>query len=352
MAVKVLLIKTSSLGDVLHALPAVTDAHHAIPDIRFDWVVEEAFAEVPAWHPAVDRVIPVAIRRWRKSPLKALLSGEWSSFRRTLQAKRYDLVLDAQGLIKSALITKMAYGPRYGLDRCSAREPLASRFYDYPQDVPKGAHAIERLRQLFAQTLNYPLPESEANSGILPSPLPSLRGKVGMGVEKPEEKNILFIHGTTWPTKHWPDPYWVKLATIVNEAGYQILLPWANQEEHARAEQIAASHEATILQKGSLSELIEPFQQVSGMVCVDSGLAHLGAALKIPSVTLYGATNPGLTGTWGSNQQHLSATLECAPCLKRRCEQRTDSEIEPVCYVDLTPQRAWKILSESINSTT
>ncbi len=333
---KVLLIKTSSLGDVLHALPAVTDAANAIPGIRFDWVVEEAFAEVPAWHPAVDRVIPVAIRRWRKSLLKTLFSGEWSSFKRSLQSEQYDLVLDAQGLIKSGLITRMARGPRYGLDRYSAREPLASRCYDHPQSVAKGEHAIVRLRQLFAQTLGYPLPEGEADSGIRTSQ------------ERATDRSILFVHGTTWVTKHWPDTYWLELADIVNEAGYRIMLPWANEVERERAEQIVIGREATVLPKGPLSALIEPFQQVSGMVCVDSGLAHLGAALQVPSVTLYGATNPGLTGTWGRSQQHLSATLECAPCLKRRCEYRGLASVEPACYAALTPQHVWDQLQRQL----
>lgn len=342
---RVLLIKTSSLGDVLHALPAVTDAAQAIPGIRFDWVVEEAFAEVPSWHPAVDRVIPVAIRRWRKAPLKTLFSGEWKAFRQAVKAREYDLVLDAQGLIKSALVARLARGVKVGLDHNSAREPLVSRFYGRPLAVAKGEHAIVRLRKLFAQALDYPVPDRDSDSGILPPSRPSpFKGEGG--------KSILFIHGTTWITKHWPDQYWLELADIINEAGYQIILPWANEAERIRAERIATDREATILAKGPLSALIEPFQQVNGMVCVDSGLAHLGAALQIPSVTLYGATNPGLTGTWGAKQQHLSATLECAPCLKRQCEYRGASVVKPACYAALTPQHVWKILSESINSST
>jgi heptosyltransferase-1 len=125
----VLLIKTSSMGDVIHALPALTDAMRAIPGIRFDWVVEEAFQEIPAWHPAVDRVIPVALRRWRKKPLKALISGEWRRFKRALRERQYDLVLDSQGLMKSAWLAQKARGPRAGFDKKSAREPLASWFY-------------------------------------------------------------------------------------------------------------------------------------------------------------------------------------------------------------------------------
>jgi heptosyltransferase-1 len=350
---RVLLVKTSSLGDVLHALPAVTDAAHAIPGIQFDWVVEAPFAEVPAWHPAVDRVIPVSIRRWRKSPLKALFSGEWSSFKTVLKEREYDLVLDAQGLIKSGLITRMVRGAKFGLDGESAREPLASHFYDHPVFVEKGEHAIVRLRKLFAQTLGYALPETEADSGI-------------RTVEKQSEiPTILFVHGTTWVTKHWPDHYWVELAVLVNQAGYRVMLPWGTPPEQQRAKLIATENDAVILPKSSLTELVEKFQQVDGMVCVDSGLAHLGAALKTPSITVYGSTNPGLTGTWGENQVHLTSSLACSPCLKRTCQsphlenenerergKALSSDVKPVCYQDLTPQRVWEQLSKLLNSST
>src|SRR5690606_6912806 len=163
---RVLLIKTSSLGDVIHTLPALTDALEAIPGIRFDWVVEEGFAEIPVWHPAVAEVIPVAIRRWRKSPLKTLRSGEWQRFRQRLHKHSYDLVIDAQGLFKSAVLTLGLKVPVAGLDRRSAREPLASRFYDKRIAVPRDQHAVERVRQLFAQALGYRLPARVGDYGL------------------------------------------------------------------------------------------------------------------------------------------------------------------------------------------
>ncbi|RMS39539.1 Lipopolysaccharide heptosyltransferase I, partial [Pseudomonas coronafaciens pv. garcae] len=125
MILRVLLIKTSSLGDVIHALPALTDAARALPGIRFDWVVEEGFAEIPGWHPAVDTVIPVAIRRWRKNLWQTVRSGEWRRFKQRVREQRYDLVIDAQGLFKSAWLTRYVDAPVAGLDRDSAREPLA-----------------------------------------------------------------------------------------------------------------------------------------------------------------------------------------------------------------------------------
>jgi len=350
---RVLLIKTSSLGDLLHTMPALTDAQREIQEIRFDWVVEEAFAEVPAWHPAVDQVIPVAIRRWRKSPLKAILSGEWSAFRKQLVTREYDLVLDAQGLIKSALITRMARGLRVGLDSESAREPLSSRFYDQVVAVQKGEHAILRLRKLFARSIGYRVPEYQGKSGICNSSFTedsiddeTMDSDVHFSSQ---QQTILFVHGTTWKTKHWPEVYWIELAEIVNRAGYRVMLPWGGEQEKERAEKIASGHDAVVLPKCSLSELSHHFQQCSAMVCVDSGLAHLGAALSIPSVTIYGATSMDLIGTMGGNQHHLIAEFECAPCMKRICSYSGYSRVKPACYQQITPQYVWQKLSEFVH---
>ncbi len=333
---RVLLIKTSSLGDLLHTLPALSDAAAAIPDIVFDWVVEEAFVEVPAWHPAVDRVIPVAIRRWRKSPLKCVISGEWGGFKKALRLREYDLVLDAQGLIKSGVITWMARGRSIGLDQASAREPLVSRFYDRPLAVAKGEHAITRLRRLFALALGYALPDGEPDSGL-----------VGKRTAD-RERAILFVHGTTWKTKHWPESYWLRLADQVNRSGYRILLPWGNEIERGRAERIAAGRDAEILPRGSLGELLRQFQRASGAVCVDSGLAHLAAALEMPSITLYGATSSILTGTRGRHQQQVVSTLSCAPCLKRKCHYTGRAAVEPACFESIEPDAVWQRLQQEM----
>ena len=142
---RVLIVKTSSMGDVLHTLPALTDAQQAIPGIKFDWVVEEGFAQIPSWHAAVERVIPVAIRRWRKAWFSAPIKAERKAFREALQAENYDAVIDAQGLVKSAaLVTRLAHGVKHGLDWQTAREPLASLFYNRKHHIAKQQHAVER----------------------------------------------------------------------------------------------------------------------------------------------------------------------------------------------------------------
>ena len=164
---RVLIVKTSSMGDVLHTLPALTDAAQAIPGIRFDWVVEEGFAQIPSWHETVERVIPVAIRRWRKAWFSAPIKAERKAFREAVKAVNYDAIIDAQGLVKSAaLVTRLAHGIKHGMDWQSAREPLASLFYNRRHHIAVQQHAVERTRELFAKSLGYARPETQGDYAI------------------------------------------------------------------------------------------------------------------------------------------------------------------------------------------
>lgn len=339
---RALVIKTSSLGDVIHTLPAVSDAATALPGIRFDWVVEEGLAEIPAWHPAVERVIPVALRRWRRHPWAAWRSGEWGRFRRQLRQQHYDVIIDAQGLLKSALLTRMAHGPRCGLSRDAAREPVAARCYQQRHSIAKGQHAIARVRQLFAACLGYSLPSNAPDYGLGRRDFTGAAGLAG---------GMVFLHGTTWPTKHWPESYWVHLARAANAAGQQVLLPWGNAAERERAQRIAAACDnATVLARMDLAGLAGVLAQARVVVAVDTGLGHLAAALGTPCVTLYGATKPGLTGTVGKDQIHLCAKFACAPCLQRRCTYRGPSAVQPACYGSVTPAQVWQNVQQFIQA--
>jgi len=324
--VRVLLIKTSSLGDVVHTLPALTDAQRAIPGIQFDWVVEEGFAEIPAWHPAVAQVIPVAIRRWRKNLLQTLRTGEWRRFKERLRETRYDLVIDAQGLLKSAWLTRYVKAPVAGLDRDSAREPMASRFYDRRYTVPRDQHALERVRQLFAQALGYSLPQAIGDYGLDRAQLAA----------PGEEPYLLFLHGTTWPSKHWPEAYWRELAERMSAFGWAIRLPWGNAEEKARAERIADGIAgASVLPRLNLGGVAKVIAGARACVAVDTGLGHLAAALDVPSISLYGPTLPGRVGAYGRSQVHLCATGPNAgkgnrhiPCFDDLLPERVASELK------------------------
>ena len=322
----VLLIKTSSLGDIIHSLPALTDAARAIPGIRFDWVVEEAFAEIPLWHPAVARVIPVAIRRWRQHPLQAIRSGEWRRCKARLGETRYDLVIDAQGLLKSAWLTRYVKAPVAGLDSASAREPLASRFYDKAFAVPRNQHALERVRQLFAQALGYPLPREPGDYGLDRSAM----------AEPASRPYLLFLHGTTWASKHWPEADWRQLAEHMDSLGWAVRLPWGNEVEKARAERIVAGlQHAAVLPKLNLAGIARVIAGARACVAVDTGLGHMAAALDVPTISLYGPTLPGKVGAYGKGQVHLCASGPGAgsgdrhkPCFAGLDAGRVGSELQ------------------------
>ncbi|MGE8322439.1 MAG: lipopolysaccharide heptosyltransferase I [Pseudomonas sp.] len=342
---RVLIIKTSSLGDVIHTLPALTDAAHAIPGIRFDWVVEEGFAEIPGWHPAVDQVIPVAIRRWRKNLWQTIKSGEWRAFKRRLRERKYDLVIDAQGLVKSAWLTRYVKAPVAGLDRYSAREGWASRFYDRRLSVATGQHAVERVRQLFAMALAYDLPEGIGNYGL---DLDRLQ-------LPPAAPYVVFLHGTTWATKHWPEAYWRELAERMGRRKLEVRLPWGNPAEKARAERIAQGlNNCQVLPKLNLVGVARVLAAAKACVAVDTGLGHLAAALDVPTISLFGPTNPGLTGAYGRTQIHQASDWPCAPCLQKKCTykpsaddlRRFDLKREwPLCFTRLNPEHVASRLS-------
>ena len=342
-----LIVKVSSLGDVIHTLPAVTDAQRARKDIRFDWVVEENFAEVPSWHPAVENVIPVALRRWRRNIFKTYMNHEFRAFKHALQGVHYDLVIDAQGLIKSGVISRLSKGLTIGLSNRTIREPMATLFYNKVYTVPWTGHAVDRVRQLFSRALQYEYDPEEIDYGIDVN-----RINVSSEISKKTDKQVVFLHGTTWKTKYWPESYWRHLAQIGAEAGYKVLLPWGTPEEKLRAEFIAQNNERVeVLGKQTLSCLANYIQQSDGVIAVDTGLGHLAAALAKPTVSLYGPTNPGLSGTFGNNQLHLSSSLNCAPCVKKTCTYSGPGVTEeyagrsfavtPPCYASHGPVEVW-----------
>lgn len=336
------MIKTSSLGDVIHTLPAITDTVKAIPNIQFDWVVEESFAEIPSWHPAVAEVIPVAIRRWRKNIWQTWKSGEWKAFKQKVRNQHYDLVIDAQGLLKSAWLTRYVKAPVVGLDKLSVREPLASRFYQQSYAVAWGQHAVERVRQLFAQALGYQVPTTLGDYGLD-------RSLVLGDTKITDQPYLLFLHGTTWEAKHWPEYYWRQLAELVSAQGIDIKLPWGNVAEKARAERIAAGlAQVEVLPKLNLKGIAGVLAGAKACVAVDTGLGHLAAALDIPTLSLFGPTNPVLTGSYGKDQQHLIGKYPaCIPCLKKHCSyqptelDRQQFDIvkeQPLCFNQVSPQ--------------
>lgn len=343
---RVLIVKVSSLGDIIHTLPAVTDAYRSHTGLVFDWVVEENFVEVPSWHPAVDKVIPVAIRRWRKSLMKTYMRKEFRQFKHALQGEHYDMVIDAQGLIKSGMISRLSRGLTIGLSNRTIREPLATLFYNKVYSVPWTEHAVDRVRQLFSRALKHGYDKDKVDYGLDAS-------RFGVASANHDEKTVVFLHGTTWATKHWPEYYWKHLGHIAAEAGYRVMLPWGDDSEKQRAQFIARDNaNAEVLDKLSLSGIADEINRSSGVIAVDTGLGHLAAALAKPTVSLYGPTDPGLSGTFGEKQLHLNSNLNCAPCVKRSCSYTgpgiTDEfeaqpfAVTPACFSSHRPENVWQ----------
>jgi heptosyltransferase-1 len=336
----VLIVKITSMGDLIHALPALTDAQRAIPGIRFDWVADQAFADIPRLHAAVDKIIPTAHRRWKREKWKTLKSGALVKAIRDLREKRYDAVIDAQGNLKSAVVTLLARGHKFGMDKHSIREKFADLPCDLTFSIPLNQHAIARQRQLFAKALHYPLPTTAPDFGIESNRLPAL----SLSLPSPY---LVFIPSTTWETKHWPESHWKKLITLATQAGYQLMLPWGNDKEADRAKRLAeaAPDQCTVLPRLSIPELATLFLGAAGVVSVDTGLGHLAAALNVPGVHLYGPTNPALIGATGENQIHLVARFPCAPCYLQSCKFGADS----ACFMkDLPPEQVFEALKKAL----
>ena len=298
---KVLIVKTSSMGDVIHTFPAVEDARLVRPDISFDWCVEEAFAGIVALHPAIDRIHTVAIRRWRKTLLDGGTWREAAALRRTLRDCRYDLVIDAQGLLKSALVARQAGAPIAGFDRSSAREPSATLVYDVTYAVPRDLHAIERTRRLFGLALGYQPDLSRLDSGIVPPPgnLAGISGRIAF-----------LLHGTSREDKKWPVKDWIETARLLVERETTPVTTWSNEREKAVAEAIAGAVPSTVVvPKSPLSDIAAIIGRSTLVIGADTGLTHLASAFGLPTVAVFLATEPGLTGPRGP----YASTLLAAP---------------------------------------
>lgn len=309
---RILLVKTSSLGDVVHNLPVVNDILQQYPGSKIDWVVEEGFADIPKLHSAVDNVFTVAVRRWRKQLFNKKTWQEIAAFKEVVSNNRYDLVIDTQGLIKSAVMAKCAQGPRCGQDKLSAREPFASHFYDYKYKVPRDQHAVVRNRETAAHACGYAKPSDAPDYGIVSHSTNKSNHHSTLGLPQPY---VIGLHGTSKDSKLWPVPLWVELAKSLAEKGEHLVLPWASNAEHARAEIIATSlSNVTVLPKCSIAHLASIISSAHAAIGVDTGLSHLATALDIPTVAIYTDTKPALTGVYpGANAPaiNLGGIAQC-----------------------------------------
>jgi len=306
------------MGDLMHALPALTDAAKQIPNIEFDWVVDENFSEVPLWHPKVKSIITTNHRSWKKNIFSFSLINELRSLKSILNNTNYDAVIDMQNNLKSAAVSYLVKDSVHGLDKDSAREYPSHLAYKFKYKVSKENHAILRQRQLLALSLNYEFEAQDIDYGIQNDKF-----------ERPNfelpNKFLFLVHNASWPTKMWSISRWQELIQLINGEGYMAILPSGSIEEFERGKEIASiSTGALAIPAQSLNRTAYIIENATGCICSDTGLAHLSALLGKPSVTLYSVTDEKLIGTRGNNQTHIISS-----------DSRMDS---------ITSQKAWQEL--------
>lgn len=335
---KILLIKMSSMGDIFHTFPAISDLKTHNPDIVIDWVVEYGFKEIVEWHPAIRKTIPINLRRWMKRR-GANSWREFTTWHKELRAEEYDLVIDAQGLFKSAAIARMSKNAIiHGFDRKYARESIAAIFYNHSYEVSKEGHAVERTRQLFGKIFDY-TPSPKLNFGI--------KKKFSHVIKNPQK--LMFIIGTSWVTKLWSTQHWQTLTALAINEGYDVEVMWGSPEELAIAERIiAACPKATRPQQRlSITTIAEKLVEAVGVIGLDTGFSHLAGALETPTIALYGATSPTKVGLIGAHTKNLQIEppLHCMPCHKRQCKWLPENSTDtPPCMHGIKPEQVWQTL--------
>jgi len=320
--VKILLVKLSSLGDVVHALPVVQDIRAAIPDAQIDWVVEKSFAPVLALHPGLHRVIPCEIRHWRKSPLSAVTRQQWNAFKADLRQTCYDAVIDLQGLTKSALVARLARlapgGKRYALanqTEGSGYEAPTRWVADVAIRVNPHSHAVQRSRELAARALGYTLP-SRPDFWLNMPPAHAAPAQIAPEVIA---NRVAFVHGTSRADKEWPIVHWIALGRRLNAAGYQIALPHGNAKELATSQAIADAlntrtpGQAIVWPLLALDALTQELAQCAGVIGVDSGVSHIAVALDLPHVQLYNFDTAWRTGPDEAGGRQVSVFAQPVP---------------------------------------
>lgn len=299
-APRILLVKLSSLGDVVHLFPAVTDLAERMPQARIGWAVEPPYADLVRLHPAVSRAIPVPLRALRDHPLSRAAWRELRASRAALRSEAWDYVVDAQGLLKSACVSRWARSPLFGPDASSARERLAARFYDVKLAVPRGRHAVERNRTLLAEVFGHPAGGPARYGLAAPAERPSWA---------PTGRYAVLLHAASRAGKRWPDRRWIALGRRMAEDGFALMIPGGDDAERAAAAKLAHAigAGAAAAPPMSLLDAAVLLAHASGVVGVDTGLTHLAVALGVPTVGIYCATSPRLTGLHGEAVANLGA---------------------------------------------
>lgn len=284
---RVLIVRLSSLGDIVHAAAVLPDIHRAHPGARIDWVAEEAFVPLARCMRGIDRIVPIALRRWRKS--LAASRPEIAAFWRELRRERYDAVIDLQGLVKSAAVTRAALleegGHRYGLANRtdgSAYEPLARLAYDQAVTMPARVHVVDRSRQLVGLALDHAV----VPPPVVPWRVPELDAADAAWADP---RAVLLVHGSAKASKLLSADFWIAIGRALAAGGAQVWLPWGNDEERARAALLAEGigAGAAVLPRLPLDRLAAVIARCHGAIGLDTGLSHMAATLGRATVQLF-----------------------------------------------------------------
>ncbi|NRO98206.1 lipopolysaccharide heptosyltransferase I [Paraburkholderia sp. NMBU_R16] len=301
---KILIVRVSSLGDVVHNMPAVADIRRRYPGAEIDWLVEESFADLVRLVAGVRQAIPFSLRRWRKEPLAAATWREIRALRRSLAAERYDVVIDCQGLIKTAWVASWARRPVVGLGNRTdgaGYEWPARFFYDRLVPIAPRTHVVERTRQLVAAALELPAPTpaDDIDFGLDTSRAASALAALGLNLPVPY---AVFVHATSRADKQWPDANWLELGRALVSRGMSLVLPWGNDAERATSERLAREFNAAAIvpPRLSLPAVVGLLDAAAVTVGVDTGLVHIAAALERPTVELYNFATAWRTGGYWS----------------------------------------------------
>ncbi len=340
---KVLIIKLSSIGDLIHTFPAILDAKKNIKNITFDWLVDENFQDIPKLlnyskdYKIINQIIPIPLRSFKKSKKLNHLKKTLSNLIK-LRRESYDLVIDAQGLIKSAVISKFFTKTKtIGFTFNSCREPLASYFYYRKFYIDRKLHAIIRIRQLFSLALNYKINQESYYTSLKQTCFPKLND---LNTKK-INNYIVFLHGTTWETKCWPEEYWQKLSQLLSAKNLQVVVTYSNLKEQKFVEHLAThNNNVVVIPSMDLEKITCMLANAMAVVAVDTGFAHLAGALGIPVVAIYGATSTIKSGVNGHNCINLQSEYHCSPCLSKVCleyKQKLSLTKQP-CLKEITPE--------------
>lgn len=335
---RVLLVKLSSLGDVVHTLPVVHDIRAACPDAVVDWVVEPGFAPLVRRVRGIGQVFEAPLRRWRERWWSARTRSEFAALRAQLQREPYDAIIDLQGLTKSALVARLARGRRFGLAHAtegSAHEAPARWLVDQAIPMPMRIHALDRGRQLAAAALGY-TPAQRPDYGLRADP------PAEIGLQPPL---VVFIHGTSREDKLWSHDNWVALGRRVLAQGWRIGLPQGNETEYTRSEMIAAALQferaplVEVWPTMSLDRLVDRLAQARGAIGVDSGPSHLAVALGLPHVQVYRHPTSWRTGPRPEHGHPHQLSIEGTPVPSVEAVWKAWQQVAPVPAV-VTPAAA------------